>query len=126
MSGGLLLRPGETARLHGASFFICQPEISQDVVNRLNRTLQAQSLPHLLEGKIRVLGQHDSQLASVGIKNDRLASTTMVLRRNVANMATLLNQLLDHTERNIEATRYLLTRCISSVIGFKDPFAEVQ
>jgi len=50
------------------------------------------------------------------------ASGQVMPRLNVPAVTPLLQQLLDHPQRHPEATRYLLPRYLSLVVGLQNPF----
>jgi hypothetical protein len=55
-----------------------------------------------------------------------LATCQVVPRPDVPAMTPLLEQLLDHPQRHSKALRDLITRRISLVISFQNPFPQIQ
>lgn len=106
---------------HGESFFICQPHVRKDVVDRLDRALKTETLTNFLQSQIRLFGNQSTQLTAMRVENDGLASATMMLGSYVAGMTTLLDELFDHAKRDFKPTGDLLARRVSSIIGFENP-----
>jgi hypothetical protein len=108
------------------SFFICQPHLPQDAVDRLQGTLQPRRRPQFLQGQIVLPGEQGPQLTPVGGHNHRLAPGQAVPRGDVASMSTLLEELLDQSQGNAETVGNLGTRALIVVVGNKDSFAQIQ
>jgi len=108
------------------SFFICQPHFLQHDIDGLQRTPKAGRRPQLLQGEIALLGQQSTQLSLVGVHNHRLAPGKVMPGRDVAGAPPLLQQLLNHAQRDPETVRNLGASPFLAVIGKKNTFTEIQ
>ena len=91
-------------------------------MNGRKSALEAQLLAQFFQGHIRLFGQQSRHLQSMGLQNDRLATRAVMLWADVAALATLLDKLLNHAQRNLETVCDFLACAFLAVIGTKDSF----
>ena len=114
------------ARWHGASFFICQSQPHQNVVDGREGATQARDDAQLLEGQIGFLVQQCPELMLVAGHNAGFASGTVRLRPHVTKASPLLQELLNHAQRHPEPAGHLLACALVSVIGRQNPFTQIK
>jgi hypothetical protein len=99
------------------SFFICQAQLPQDDVDRLQGTLQPRCRPHFLEGEIVLSGQQGANLASVGGHNHGFAPGEAVPWSDVTGAPTLLEELLDQAQRNPKTVGHLSAGALIIIVS---------
>jgi len=95
-------------------------------MNGRERAVQASGCPQLLEGQIGLLLDQGLKVVLLTGNMTGLATRAMVLRTHVADAATLLEELLDHTQGNPKTTCHRLAGAFARVIGRQNPFAQIQ
>jgi hypothetical protein len=108
------------------SFFICQSHLPQHHVDGLQGALQSGGLPQLLQSQVAPFGQQGPHLALMGGNNHRLASSKVMPWRNVPGAPALLEELLDHAQRDSETVGDFGTGAFLVVVGAKNSFTEIQ
>ena len=78
------------------------------------------------EGQVGLLGQQRPELLLMVGDNAGLGAGAVVLGADVADLAALLEELLDHAQRNPETAGHLLAAALVGVVGRQDQFAEIQ
>ena len=76
-------------------------------MNGLDGAFETESDADFLEGEIGLLGNEGAKFAAVGVENDGLAAAAMVAGGDVAGVAALVKELLDHAEGHFETTGHL-------------------
>ena len=79
-----------------------------------------------LEGQIGLFRQQRSQLVLMAGDNAGLAARAVMLGPEVAEAAALLEELLDHAQRNPESAGHLLTSAPVVIVGRQNPFPQIQ
>jgi hypothetical protein len=87
---------------------------------------QTRGGPQFLEGQIGLFRQQRSQLVLMAGDNTGLAARAVMLGPNVAQAAALLEELLDHAQRNPEPGRHRLTGAPVVIVGRQNPFPQIQ
>ena len=87
--GGPLLCLGDSAHWPGASFFKSQVHIGQHVVNRRQRTTQAQRIAQFGQGQVRLSIPQRSDLPTMRRSDHGLPSRILVERPDVSRLAPL-------------------------------------
>jgi hypothetical protein len=87
---------------------------------------QACGRSQFFEGQIGLFSQQRPELVMVAGANARFAAGAVMLGADVAEAAALLEELLDHAQRNPETTGHRLAVAFLSVIGGQDPFPQIQ
>ena len=72
------------------------------------------------------MGQQRAYLAAVGGDNHRFAPTEAIPGSNVSGAATLLQEFLDHAQRDPKTAGHLGPGALRVVIGGKDSFTQIQ
>src|SRR5579862_994343 len=88
--GALAQYLGGLVRWRGASFFICQPQLGQNIVDGRQGTIQLHGLTQFCQGQIRLPRQKQLHLLLVGGKNAWLGAGKAVARGNVSRSPALL------------------------------------
>lgn len=125
-AGALLRCPAGPARWRGVSFFICQSDLLQSVVNGRQSAVQPDGRTQFVQGKVGLLTQQRAHLAMMGRQDPRLASRSMMAWPDISCPAALLQKLLHHAQRHTKALRYLFSCALRPVVGSKDPFTQIQ
>lgn len=79
-----------------------------------------------LKSQIRLLLEKFPHLAAVRVEDDRLASTAVMKRSNVAELAALLEKFFHHAQRYLETAGDILTCDIAPIIGIEKSLAEIH
>ena len=87
---------------------------------------QPRGRAQFLEGQVGLFRQQCAQLVLMTGHNAGLAAGTVVLGAKVANPPPLLEELLDHPERNPETASHRFPGVFVRVIGGQNPFAQIQ
>jgi hypothetical protein len=90
------------------------------------RTLQSQAGPQFLEGQVGLLAQPSPHLAPMGRQDHRLATGETMARANVSGSPALLQELLDHAQRNPVTAANLLSSPLFLIIGSQYSLAQIQ
>ena len=83
---------GGPVRWRGVSFFICQSQLDQNVVDGRKRAGQPGGGAQFLQGQVGLAGQQCPHLLAVAGHDTGLATRTMVLGAKIANPAALLEE----------------------------------
>jgi hypothetical protein len=78
-----------------------------------------------LKGQVGLFRQQGPQLVLMAGDDARLAAGTVMLGAEIANPPPLLEELLDHPERNPETPGHRLTGVFVGVVGGQNPFAQI-
>jgi hypothetical protein len=62
----------------------------------------------------------------MGVDNEWLATAAMVAGCDVTGVAALLDELFDHSDRDLETAGHLLTGGVAVIIGFEDALPEIH
>jgi hypothetical protein len=108
------------------SFFICQAHLPQDHVDRLQGTLQPCRRPQFFQGQIVLPRQQHPKLAPVAGHNHRLATGEAVPRGEVTGAPTLLQEFLDHAQRDAKTVGDLQAHTLIVIVGSQDSFPQVN
>jgi hypothetical protein len=73
-----------------------------------------------------LLLEQSLKLLTVARQNLRLAARSMVLGRQIPDPSPLLQQLLDHPQRDSKPLSHLGSRFPESVVTGDDPFPDIQ
>jgi hypothetical protein len=87
---------------------------------------QTRGGPQFLEGKIGLFIQQRPQLVMMAGDNAGFASRAVMLGADVAEAAALLEELLDHAQRNPETAGHLFAGVLVVIIGGQNPFSQIQ
>ena len=90
------------------------------------RADQARRGPQLLEGQIGLLLNQRPQLVLLPGDVAGLAARAVVLRTHVASPSPLLQELLDHAQRNPKTASHRFPGAFARVIRRQNPFAQIQ
>jgi hypothetical protein len=88
--------------------------------------MESQSHSQLAQGQIILLGQKPTDLAAMGVDDHGLAPGKMMPGSNVASAAALLQEFLDHAERDTKTLGNLGPGAFVMVIRIQDALAEIQ
>ncbi|MEX1110792.1 MAG: hypothetical protein WEB31_03220 [Chthoniobacterales bacterium] len=94
-------------------------------MNRLDGAIEAESVAQLRKGAVWFLPEKRPEFAAVTGKYLRFAAAEVVARCDVTRALPLLDELLDHAERNLEAAGDLVARGIATVKCGEYPLPEV-
>jgi len=90
------------------------------------RAVQSRRGAQLPEGGIGFLLHQRTQLVLLAGDVAGLAAGTMVLRPHLTEATALLEELLDHAQRNAKPAGYGFPGAFPRVIGRQNPFAQIQ
>jgi len=90
------------------------------------RTVQSQAGPQLLQGQVGLLAQQSPHLAPMSRQDHRLAPGETVARANFPGAPALLQELLDHAQRNPITAANLLSGPLFLIIGSQYSLAQIQ
>jgi hypothetical protein len=96
------------------------------MVDGLNGAFEAEADADLLQGEIGLLGNKGAKFAAVGVEDDGFAAAAMMAGSDVAGVAALMEQLLDHAQGHFETAGHLLAGRITAIIGFEDALTEIH
>lgn len=92
----------------------------------LNGASQTQASPDLLKSEIGLFDQKKAQIAAMGVDNEGLATAAMVTGRDVTGVAALLDELFDHSDRDLETAGHLFTGGVAAIIGLEDALPKIH
>lgn len=92
----------------------------------LDRASQSHGLPQFRQGQIGLLAQQRAHLAMMRGQDGGLAAGTMMLGSDVTEAAALLQEFLDHAQRNFVTAGYFLPIAFLLIIRSEDSLAQVQ
>jgi hypothetical protein len=95
-------------------------------MNGLEGAADGQSLAHLLQSQVGFAGQEFTQFLPVALNQGRPAPGVAMAWPQVASVAALLEELLDHPQGDAEAAGDFLAVAFLLVIGVHDALAQVQ
>ncbi len=124
--GGRGRRRAGIAPQRGESFFICQPHVSQYIMDGLDGALQGEPDADFLKREIGVFLQQKAHVAAMAVENDRLATAAVMTGCNVTGVAALLEEFFDHGERYLKPVGDLFAGGISTVVGFEDALPKIH
>jgi hypothetical protein len=84
--------------------------------------LEARRRPQFLEGQIGLLLDQGAQLVLRAGDRAGRAAGAMVLGAHILEAAALLQEFLDHAQRNPKPLRHCLPGALPSVVGGQNPF----
>ena len=113
-------------RWRGVSFFICQSQPDQNVVDGGQGAGQPRGGTQFLEGQIGLFSQQCPQLVLMAGDNAGLAARAVMLGAEVAQAMALLEEFLDHAQRNPETTSHRLASALVGVVSGQNPFPQIQ
>lgn len=91
-----------------------------------NRAIKTNDVTKLLQSKIRFGFKCFAHGLTMRTEDFWFATGTMVLGTDVAETATLLDQLLDHAQGNAEAAGDLFPRYVTFIVSSEDSPAEIK
>lgn len=90
------------------------------------RAVQPRGGTQFLEGQSGLLVEQRLELVLLPGDRAGLAAGAVMLRTHVARASSLLQELLDHAQRNPKATSHRLAGALARVIGGQNPFPQIQ
>ena len=105
-----------------ASFFICQPHISQHITDRWQTAGQPSCCAHFGKRHIRLFLEQYFEPLAMRLKYLWLSSRPMMLGRQVAYPSSLLQQLLHHAQRDSEPLGHLQPGPARLIVTLQYPF----
>ena len=95
-------------------------------MNGWQRAAQARSLAQFGQGQVRLVRQQGSHLSLMGLEDERLAPRKTMARGKVAGAAALLEEFLDHAQRNAIAPGDLFACALVVVVRSQNPLTQIQ
>ena len=95
-------------------------------MQRLNRALESDHLAKFFQSQIGLGLEVLANGLAVRREDLGLAAGTMMLRADIAQMTSLLDQLLDHALGNAKPTGDLVSGAFPLVIRIENSFTEIQ
>jgi hypothetical protein len=95
-------------------------------MNRLQRALEAQGLAQLLQRQVILLVEQRAHLATMGGQDHGFAAGKVVPRSDVTRTPTLLQELLNHPERDAKTMGDLSPGALVVIVSVEDPLTEIQ
>jgi hypothetical protein len=95
-------------------------------MNGWQSAFQSRFRPEFIQCDIGLFLQYVAHLGAVGFQNPGLASAEVSARANLSCMPTLLDELFNHSQRNLEPPRNLFSGVLFAVVGGEDAFAQVK
>jgi hypothetical protein len=95
-------------------------------MNRRQGTLELHGRPQFFEGQVRFATQQRLHLPVMGAQDERFAPRIAVTGSNVAGVPALLQELLNHAQRDPETMGNFFTVSLLLVVGTEDSFTQVQ
>jgi hypothetical protein len=92
----------------------------------LDGAFQGEPDTDFLKREIGLFLQEEAHVAAMAVENDRLATAAVMTGGNITGMTALLEELLDHGERYLEAVGDLFAGDIPTVVGFEDSLPEIH
>ena len=92
----------------------------------LNGASQTQASPDLLKSEIGLFDQKKAQIAAMGVDNEGLATAAMVTGSDVTGVAALLDELFDHSDRDLKTTGHLFTGGVATIIGLENTLPKIH
>ena len=108
---------GQSSHRPGASFFICQSQPDQDVVDGRQGAGQTRGGTQFLEGQVGLFSQQRPQLVLMAGDDAGFAARAVMLGADVAKAAALLEELLDQAQRNPVTAGLLLTGALIGIVS---------
>ena len=87
---------------------------------------QSNRLAQFCQGQVWLPAQQLTHLAVMRDKDGWFASGAMMLRGDVADPPPLLQELLDHAQRNLVAPGHFLAGAFFLIVGSQDSFPQIQ
>lgn len=95
-------------------------------MDRLQGAVQPGGSSQLVQSEVVLFLEKRSEVAAMGGENNRFAPGQMMTRSDVPGSPPLLQELLDHAQRNAETAGDLLTSTFFTVVGREDSFPQIQ
>ena len=95
-------------------------------MNRRQGAGQGGGLSQFRQRQVRLPRQQLSHPPPVPIQNLGLTPRVMMPRPNVPSLAPLLQELLDHAQRNPVTVRYLVAGALVLIVGGQNPFSQIN
>ena len=92
----------------------------------LEGAAHGQGLAQFFQRQVGFAGHEFPQPVLVALAQHGLAAAVAVAGTQIAGVTTLLEELLDQTERDLEAVGDLLAGALLLIIGGQDAFPQVQ
>jgi hypothetical protein len=108
------------------SFFICEADFPQGVVNSGQGASQPQGGAHLMQRQVGFAPKQAAHLVAVRRQDQGFAARIRMARGDIARAAALLKEFLNHAKRHFEAQGNLIAGAFVTIIGSQDPFTQIQ
>jgi hypothetical protein len=108
------------------SFFICQPHLPQNHVDRLQGTLQPRGRSQRLEGQIALASQQSAKLAAVGSHNHGFAARIMMPWGDVAGVPALLEEFFNQAQGHSKPMSNFGTCALFMVVRSQDALPQIE
>lgn len=95
-------------------------------MQRGQAAVQPDGFAQLGEGQVGRVPEAPADGLAVGAEDFGLAPGAVVLRGDVADAASLLEELLDHAQGDAEAPGDLVADALARVVGGEDAFTQVE
>ena len=92
----------------------------------LDGAFQGEPDTDFLKREIGLFLQEEAHVAAMAVENDRLATAAVMTGGNITGMTALLEELLDHAQRNPESVGHLLAGALVGVVGGQNPFPQIH